>query len=84
MSRPADAYVEAEVQRLLTEDGHTAEQGLTVTRRDQLLVLRGEVESAQRRDAILRLIHEHFPTVPVQADIGVTRAAPPPEPEVLP
>lgn len=83
MQRPVDEYVEAAVQRLLTEDGHTAEQGLCVSRREHAIVLSGEVESAQRRDDILRLIAANFPGVPVLADIGVTRAAPPAEVEEL-
>ena len=43
---PPDEYVEAEIQRLLTEDPDVAEQGITVVRREHGLVLTGEVESA--------------------------------------
>lgn len=78
-----DEYTEAELQRLLTERAEIAEQGITVVRRDQVLVLCGEVESHKRRDEILRVVTEHFPTAQVRSDIGVTRANPPSEAEEL-
>jgi hypothetical protein len=81
--RPLDEYVEAEIQRLLTEDVDVAEQGITVLRREHTLLLCGEVESAQRRDEIVRLVTGRFPDVPVQCDIGIIRAQAPSEPEVL-
>jgi hypothetical protein len=79
---PAD-YLEAAVQRLLTENAEVAEQGITVARRDNTLVLCGEVESPQRRDEILRLVVTHFPDVPVAVDIGLVRAQAPTEAEDL-
>lgn len=79
-----DEYTEAAVQRLLTEHGGLAEQGIKVVRRERVLVLCGEVESRQRRDEILRLVHENFPDVPLSVDIGVTRANAPTEAEELP
>lgn len=82
--RPLDEYTEAAVQRLLTEDAGIAEQGLTIVRRKDRLVLYGEVESPQRREHILGLIAEKFPEVPLSVDIGVTRAQEPTEVEELP
>jgi hypothetical protein len=82
-ARPLDEYVEAEIQRLLTEDGHVAEQGITVLRREHTLVLCGEVESAQRRDEICRQVTEHFPDVALACDIGIVRAGAPTEAEEL-
>ncbi|GAB7048000.1 hypothetical protein [Catenuloplanes indicus] len=82
-NRPLDEYAEAEVQRLLTEDGRVAEQGLTVSRREHTLILCGDVESAQRRDEIVRLIREQFPGIDLQVDIGLTRANAPAEAEEL-
>jgi hypothetical protein len=78
-----DEYSEAEVQRLLAEHTEVAEQGISIARRDQILVLCGEVESSKRRDDILRLVVEHFPGVTVRSDIGLTRAQPPSEAEEL-
>lgn len=81
---PLDEYVEAAVQRLLTEHAQIAEQGITVVRRDHTLLLCGEVASPHRRDEILRLVTENFPDVALSADIGVTRAPEPSEVEELP
>lgn len=81
MTRALDEYVEAEIQRLLTEDGRVAEQGITVTRREHTLILAGEVESAHRRDEICRRVAAHFPEVELSCDIGVVRAQAPSEAE---
>jgi hypothetical protein len=78
-----DEYTEAEVQRALAEDLGVAEQGITVGRRENTLILCGEVESTHRRDEVLRLIHERFPGVDITADIGVIRAGAPTEVEEL-
>ena len=78
-----DQYLEAEIQRLLTEDGRVAEQGITVQRRDQLLILGGEVESVQRRDEICRQITDRFPDVQITCDIGIVRAQAPTEVEEI-
>jgi hypothetical protein len=83
-ARPLDDYVEAEIQRLLTENADVAEQGITVLRREHTLVLCGEVESAHRRDEICRQVTEHFPGVALSCDIGITRAQAPSEAEELP
>ncbi|HEY2949344.1 MAG TPA: hypothetical protein VGJ53_13285 [Micromonosporaceae bacterium] len=82
--QPIDEYVEAAVQRLLTEHAGVAEQGITVARREHTLILCGEVESRHRRDEILRLVAEAYPDVRLSADIGVTRAHAPTEAEELP
>ncbi|HEX6498097.1 MAG TPA: BON domain-containing protein [Micromonosporaceae bacterium] len=83
MSGPQDEYVEAAVQRLLAEHPNLGEQGLVVVRHERDLILRGEVESRQRRDEIERLVAEHFPGVRVRCDIGVVRSQPPSEAEEL-
>jgi hypothetical protein len=75
--------LEAEIQRLLTEHDRIAELGITVHRRDDLVMLGGEVESAQRRDEICRQIAVHFPDVEIICDIGVTRAQAPSEVEEI-
>jgi hypothetical protein len=75
--------LEAEIQRLLAEHGRIAEQGITVHRRENLLVLGGEVESPQRRDEICRQITAHFPDVEISCDIGITRTGAPNEVEEI-
>lgn len=82
-TRPLDEYVEAEVQRLLTEDASIGEQGLTVIRREHTLILCGEVASRQRRTEIVRLVTERFPDIDLRVDIGVTRTSEPTEVEEL-
>jgi len=77
-----DEYLEAEIQRLLTEDG-TAEQGITVQRREHTVVLGGEVESTERREEICRQITARFPDVEITCDIGITRAQAPTEVEEI-
>lgn len=78
-----DEYLEAAVHRLLIEHPEVTEQGIRVLRRDHSLVLCGEVESAHRRQEILRLVLEHFPSVPVTVDIGLIRTHAPTEAEEL-
>jgi GTP cyclohydrolase III len=82
-ARPLNEYVEAEVQRLLTEDSGLGEQGLTVVRRDNTLILCGEVESKQRCQEIVRTVTEHFPDIDLRVDIGITRTSAPTEVEEL-
>jgi hypothetical protein len=76
-----DAYVESDMQRLLTED--LSEQGLTLRRGEGSLLVQGEVESAHRRDEVRRLITENFPDVHIECDIGVTRTQAPVDAEEL-
>jgi hypothetical protein len=83
MAPQLDEYVEAEIQRLLAEDGNVAEQGITVQRREHTLILGGEVESVHRRDEICRQITAHFPDVEIACDIGVVRAQAPTEAEEI-
>jgi hypothetical protein len=83
MTNELDDYVEAAIQRLLAEEGMVAEQGITISRRQHLVVLGGEVESAQRRDEICRQNTTHFPDVQIACDIGITRAQAPSEVEEI-
>lgn len=80
---PPDEYLQAAVQRLLTENPEVAEQGITATLRGHALVLCGEVESPQRREEILRLVMGHYPDVPIKVDIGLIRVQAPTEAEEL-
>ncbi|AEV82161.1 hypothetical protein ACWT_1145 [Actinoplanes sp. SE50] len=75
--------LEAEIQRLLAEHDRIAEQGVTVHRRENLLMLGGEVESAQRRDEICRQISARYPDLEIACDIGITRTQAPAEVEEI-
>jgi lipase chaperone LimK len=83
MTHQFDEYAEAAIQRLLAEEGMVAEQGITIQRRDRLVVLGGEVASAERRDEICRQISTHFPDLEIACDIGITRAQAPAEVEEI-
>jgi osmotically-inducible protein OsmY len=78
-----DQYAEAAVHRLLAEDADIAEQGIEVIRHDGTLVLRGQVESAGRRDAIGAKVAEHFPDSQVRNDITISAMHSPSEAEEL-
>ncbi|HEX5594894.1 MAG TPA: hypothetical protein VFX61_02570 [Micromonosporaceae bacterium] len=79
-----DDYLEAAVQRLLTEEADLAEQGMTLTRRNNTLILSGEVESDQRRDEMVRRLRDAFPDVHLVLDVGLTRVQEPTQAEELP
>ena len=83
MNEPTGEYLEAAIQRLLTEDGTVAEQGITVQRREHQVILGGEVESENRRDEICRTVAAHFPDVRIACDIGIVRAQAPGEVEEI-
>ena len=76
-------YLEESIQRLLAEDGRIAEQGITVQRHEQSVVLGGEVESPERRAEICRRITERFPDVEITCDIGITRTSVPVDAEEI-
>ncbi len=78
-----DQYAESALHTLLIEDDRIAEQGIRVVRTDAGIALVGEVESAERRDLILRVIRERFPDLRVQCDIGLTRVHEPDDVEEL-
>ena len=84
MTPTVDEYTEASIHRLLTEHPSLGEQGITLSRREHCLVLSGEVESAQRREEIQRLVTAALPGVEVCCDIGIIRAGAPTEHEDLP
>jgi hypothetical protein len=79
-----DHYTEGHLQQLLAEDERISEQGIRVTRLDQGgFALHGEVECAQRRTLIERVVAEAFPDVQVRSDIGVTRVQEPDDVEEI-
>jgi osmotically-inducible protein OsmY len=76
-----DEYAEASAQRELAED--LSEQGIEITRRNGVVVLRGHVENDDRRDAVASRVSGHFPDCAVQNDITVVRATPPADAEEM-
>ncbi|GAB3860064.1 hypothetical protein ACFPIJ_28150 [Dactylosporangium cerinum] len=78
-----DQHVESELHQLLIEDVRIAEQGIRVVRTEDGVSLVGEVESAERRDLICRVVAEAFPALPVRCNIGLTRVNEPSDVEEL-
>ncbi len=78
-----DEYAEASAQRELAEDAGIAEQGIEIVRRDRCVVIRGQVESEQRRHLIAEKVAAHFPHCEVRNDIVVARVGRPMEAEEL-
>jgi hypothetical protein len=78
-----EQYLEGELQHLLAEDDRITEQGIRFVRNDTGISLVGEVESAERRDAICRVVSEAFPDLPINCNIGLTRVNAPDDVEEL-
>jgi len=76
-----DEYAEAELQRCLAEGEDLSEQGIDVTRHNGIVVVRGEVESAARRDAIMRCVSDNFPDKEVRCEIVLIPVGTPAEAE---
>ncbi|NUR71565.1 MAG: hypothetical protein HOU81_12160 [Hamadaea sp.] len=76
-----DEYLLAQVQRLLAEDG--GELGIDALRRDDTLVLRGEVESADRCREVERRVADAFPELTILNELTVPRVHKPQESEEL-
>jgi BON domain len=79
----ADEYADADLQRALAEDAHIAELGVEVIPRGDYVVLRGYVESDERREAIERRASAQMPNCRVVNEIVVLPADPPPRTEQL-
>lgn len=78
-----DEYAEASAQRELAEDAGVAEQGIEITRRDGVVVIRGNVESEDRRRLIEEKVAAHFPRCEIRNAIVVVRVTPPVDAEEL-
>jgi hypothetical protein len=76
-----DEYAEAELQRCLAEGDDVAEQGIDIIRRDDFVVVHGEVESEARRDAVMRCVSDNFPGKQVRCEIVLIPVGAPAEAE---
>lgn len=83
MAEETPQYVAARVQRALTEDDRTNEQGIQVDiRRDQLF-LRGKVTGEERRRLVALVAAEAAPGMTVHNEIIVVEADDPGREELL-
>lgn len=78
-----DPRIEAAIARLLSEDGDLAELGIESTCENEVVVLRGDVNTTAHRDLIADRVAAAFPDVVVRNEISVLEAASPTEPEDL-
>jgi osmotically-inducible protein OsmY len=79
----SDDVIEAHIQRLLAENEDIAEQGITVARRDAVVVLCGVVETPARRDQIVRMVSEYLPDTRVESEITIAETDAPSRMEKL-
>ena len=78
-------YTDAHLQRVLAEDVRIAELGIDVTvARDGTIVLSGQVESAERCQAIENRVREECPDCQIVNEIVVVSTDPPQRAEELP
>ncbi|WP_431952020.1 BON domain-containing protein [Nocardia lijiangensis] len=70
-------YLVARLRRALAEDPRTAELGVQVTIRGEVVVLDGEVTSAQRKQQMEEVVREQLPGVVIHNDVRVTVPAAP-------
>jgi osmotically-inducible protein OsmY len=76
-------YVHAEIKRALAEDAAIAELGIEVVARGRQFVLRGHVESPNRREAVQRLVCDRVGEYRVVNQIVVLGVDPPERAEKL-
>ncbi|MBL1074138.1 nucleotidyltransferase [Nocardia sp. 2] len=76
-------YLVANLRRAFAEDPRTAELGVQVTLRGDVVVLSGEVASIARRRQLELVVREQAPKLRVHNDVRVTPPDPPHAPEEL-
>ncbi|MET8777232.1 BON domain-containing protein [Nocardia sp. NPDC050713] len=65
-------YLVARLRRALAEDPRTAELGVQVTIRGEVVVLDGEVTSEQRKQQMEAVVREQLPGVVIHNDVRVS------------
>ncbi|MGV9680704.1 nucleotidyltransferase family protein [Nocardia sp. NPDC003482] len=76
-------YLVANLRRAFAEDPRTAELGVQVTIRGDVVVLDGEVACEQRRTHLEDVVHEHAPNLRVHNDVRVSTTTAPADHERL-
>ncbi|MGY4099885.1 BON domain-containing protein [Nocardia sp. R16R-3T] len=81
MDRPQ--YTVAHLRRALAEDPRTAELGVQVTIRGDVVVLGGEVSSIERKLQMEKVVREQLPRARIHNDVHVTPPCAPGAAEAL-
>ena len=76
-----DQYTESHLQQLFAEDTRITELGIRAVRVEDGWALCGEVESAQRREMIERIVTATFPTIRIHMAISISEFRAPVEVE---
>ncbi|MFG3615917.1 BON domain-containing protein [Nocardia sp. NPDC047654] len=76
-------YLVARLRRALAEDPRTAELGVQVTIRGDVVVLCGEVSSENCKQQMETVVHEQLPHARIHNDVHVNRPTAPVETETL-
>ncbi|MBF6067460.1 BON domain-containing protein [Nocardia farcinica] len=76
-------YQVAHLRRALAEDPRTAELGVQVTIRGDVVVLDGEVASEALKEQMTAVVREQLPQLRVHNDVRVVHPAAPPGAEHL-
>jgi osmotically-inducible protein OsmY len=74
-------YVAGRIQQRLAEDPRTAELGIKIEVRGDVVYLRGRIMSEERRSAIVAVVREAEPEREIRDEIGVTSVHEPEEEE---
>ncbi|MEU7767479.1 BON domain-containing protein [Nocardia sp. NPDC049190] len=76
-------YLVAHLRRALAEDPRTAELGVHVTIRGEVVVLGGEVSSESVKQQVETVVREQLPHARIHNDLHVTQHAAPTDSEDL-
>ncbi|WP_167768717.1 BON domain-containing protein [Nocardia sp. CS682] len=76
-------YLVAHLRRALAEDPRTAELGIGVTIRGDVVVLGGEVSTEERKQQLETIVREQLPQARIHNDVHVTRPGAPADSEAL-
>ena len=80
-----DTYAAGQLERALQADPRTHELGIRVeVNDDDVMVLRGQVASDERRRLAAQVAEERAPLLAVRNEVSVTELLPPEVPEVVP
>jgi hypothetical protein len=66
------------IEQAIANDARTNELGVRIECVDGRVLVRGEVASAERREAVLTVVHEHLPDAEIVDHLQLSDAAQPP------
>lgn len=83
MPEEAPHYVAGRIERALAEDPRTNELGVHADVRGDLVYLRGQVATEQRRQAITAVARSAAPGLTIRNEVAVAEIRPPGQEETL-